>query len=149
PLRVDAPLLGKLAAAGLDDAIVFIHIIDTNAGIVDQDIEPAEPFFYLAKKGIDAAAVGHIGPDGVAARSTDERGCLLEPRFAAAGNHHLCTLFAELPGDGLADTRSTSAHQSDPIAQLHRRAHSAAATAARGALRKRLSNSCSSDLAAT
>ncbi len=127
PLRLHESdgLLGTQEGAGqidVDDGLplVVAQLLHRygrrpGAGIVEQQIEPAEALFGLCEQGADRRRIGHIGGDGKhpAAGGNTSRHCLVERLGPAAGEDDRIARRLKGQRNGPPDTASGAGHQCD------------------------------------
>jgi hypothetical protein len=87
------------------------------AGIVDDDVEPAE----LRRRRLhEAGPVRGAGDVGLHELALDRRGDALATFWIDVGEHHLRAFLREALRDSLAEARASAGNDRDLVAQAHR-----------------------------
>src|SRR5215813_12769474 len=148
-LEIDAEDLVPALGASL-----FHRVIQPDAGVVDEDVEPAEPLRGLANEGRGFGLAFHVRfhEYDLSATRRDLRRDPLAPVGVPVGVGHLRTFLDEPPYDGLADPRGSAGHgRHFPDQSCHarcphspRRVRGTTRTYGRGAPRSRAGNALTS-----
>ena len=119
PLAITSCCRSQSLLGGLEQ-----RLGDRQAGVVDDEVDPAERQSRGVDRGLHGVGVGDVGHDrDRPVRAADPRGHLLRALGVQVGDHDARALGAEPLGDRLADARAGAGDQGHPSGERLRRRH--------------------------
>ena len=97
-----------------------------DAGVVQQDVEPAEACDRRVHAGLGEGACGDVARHEVRRRAEFGRQCGAR-RLVAVGEHHACALQDEAAHTGRTDAVGAAGDQGNAILQFHEKTSGSAA----------------------
>ena len=101
PLR-----LALITASKSASFIIIRQAVPGDAGVVDQNVDPAEGLHRRVHQGLDLVGLGHVAPDGQGLGPqglTGSHGLTGRGLVSGVAQHHIGAALGQLQADGPAD----------------------------------------------